>query len=68
MDLPSVVVKSLIDPAIAESMTTNAAPGARLSFVTEQPEARPPLGFVPQGQPRDAGFFPGFLVAALLPT
>jgi S-adenosylmethionine:diacylglycerol 3-amino-3-carboxypropyl transferase len=45
-----------------------ARPGARLSFVTEQPEARPPLGFVPQGRPRDAGFFPGFLVAALLPV
>jgi len=45
-----------------------ARPGARLSFVTEQPEGRPPLGFVPQGEPRDAGFFPGFLVAALLPV
>jgi S-adenosylmethionine:diacylglycerol 3-amino-3-carboxypropyl transferase len=45
-----------------------ARPGARLSFVTRQPEARPPLGFVAQGQPREAGFFPGFLVAALLPV
>ena len=44
-----------------------ARPGARLSFVTEHPDARPPLGFVTQGEPREAGFFPGHLVAAVLP-
>ena len=45
-----------------------ARPGARLSFVTEHPESRPPLGFVSQGTPREAGFFPGHLVAAVLPV
>src|SRR5207253_1281785 len=32
-----------------------ARPGARLCYVTEQPEGRPPLGFVAQGPPREAG-------------
>jgi len=45
-----------------------ARPGARLSYVTEQPGGRPPLGFVAQGLPREAGFFPGHLVAAVLPA
>jgi S-adenosylmethionine:diacylglycerol 3-amino-3-carboxypropyl transferase len=45
-----------------------ARPGARLSFVTQQPERRPPVGFIPQGTPREAGFFPGHLVAAVLPA
>ena len=44
-----------------------ARPGARLSFVTEHPEGRPPVGFVAQGTPREADFFPGHLVAAVLP-
>jgi len=45
-----------------------ARPGARMSYVSGQPEGRPPLGFVAQGAPRDAGFFPGLLVAAVLPA
>ncbi len=45
-----------------------ARPGARMSYVTGQPEGRPPVGFVAQGEPRDAGFFPGLLVAAVLPV
>jgi S-adenosylmethionine:diacylglycerol 3-amino-3-carboxypropyl transferase len=45
-----------------------ARPGARLSYVTEHPEGRPPVGFVAHGEPREAGFFPGHLVAAVLPA
>ncbi|HZE95441.1 MAG TPA: DUF3419 family protein [Planctomycetota bacterium] len=45
-----------------------ARPGARMSYVSGEPEGRPPLGFVAQGTPRDAGFFPGQLVAAVLPA
>jgi S-adenosylmethionine:diacylglycerol 3-amino-3-carboxypropyl transferase len=45
-----------------------ARPGARMSYVSDQPEGRPPVGFVAQGEPRDAGFFPGRLVAAVLPV
>jgi S-adenosylmethionine:diacylglycerol 3-amino-3-carboxypropyl transferase len=45
-----------------------ARPGARLSFVAERPDGRPPVGFVAQGTPREAGFFPGHLVAAVLPA
>lgn len=44
-----------------------ARPGARMSYVTDQPGGRPPVGFVAQGAPREAGFFPGHLVAAVLP-
>ncbi len=42
--------------------------GARMSYVAESPERRPPVGFVSQGEPRDAGFFPGLLMAAVLPA
>ena len=42
--------------------------GARMSYVAASPERRPPVGFVPQGEPRDAGFFPGLLMAAVLPA
>jgi len=45
-----------------------ARPGARMSYVTDQPDGRPPVGFVAQGSPREAGFFPGHLVAAVLPA
>ena len=45
-----------------------ARPGARMSYVTDQPDGRPPVGFVSQGSPREAGFFPGHLVAAVLPA
>jgi hypothetical protein len=45
-----------------------ARPGARMSYVSGQPDGRPPLGFVAQGEPRDAGFFPGQLIAAVLPV
>jgi hypothetical protein len=45
-----------------------ARPGARMSYVTEDPGGRPPLGFIAQGHPKDAGFFPGQLVAAVLPV
>lgn len=45
-----------------------ARPGARLSYVTAEPAGPPPIGFVPQGEPRDAGFFPGRLMAAFLPV
>lgn len=45
-----------------------ARPGARMSYVTGHPEGRPPVGFVAQGEPRDAGFFPGQIVAAILPA
>ncbi len=45
-----------------------ARPGARLSYVSGDGDARPPVGFVAQGEPRDAGFFPGRLVAAMLPA
>lgn len=45
-----------------------ARPGARMSYVTDRPEGRPPVGFVAQGAPREAGFFPGHLVAAVLPA
>lgn len=45
-----------------------ARPGARMSYVSAQPEARPPVGFVAQGEPRDAGFFPGQIIAAVLPA
>lgn len=45
-----------------------ARPGARMTYVSERPDARPPLGFVAQGAPRDAGFFPGQLRAAILPA
>ena len=45
-----------------------ARPGARMSYVTGHPGGRPPLGFVAQGEPRDAGFFPGQLVAAVIPV
>jgi hypothetical protein len=44
-----------------------ARPGARMSYVSADPAGRPPVGFVAQGEPRDAGFFPGQLVAAVLP-
>ncbi|HLY08277.1 MAG TPA: DUF3419 family protein [Planctomycetota bacterium] len=44
-----------------------ARPGARMSYVSSRPDGRPPVGFVPQGEPRDAGFFPGHLVAAVAP-
>ena len=45
-----------------------ARAGARMSYVTGHPPGRPPLGFVAEGEPRDAGFFPGQLVAAVLPA
>lgn len=45
-----------------------ARPGARMSYVTGQPEGRPPVGFVAQGRPREADFYPGHLVAAVLPA
>jgi len=45
-----------------------ARPGARMSYVTGHPEGRPPVGFVAHGQPQDAGFFPGQIVAAVLPA
>lgn len=45
-----------------------ARPGARMSYVSPRPGGRPPLGFVAQGEPRDAGFFPGHIVAAVLPV
>lgn len=45
-----------------------ARPGARLTYVTDQAEIRPPVGFVAQGAPREAGFFPGLVVAAQLPA
>lgn len=45
-----------------------ARPGARLSYVSDRPGSRPPLGFVAQGEPRDAGFFPGHCMAAILPA
>lgn len=45
-----------------------ARPGARMSYVTRQPESRPPVGFVAEGAPREAGFYPGHLVAAVLPA
>jgi hypothetical protein len=45
-----------------------ARPGARMSTVAEAPEWRPPVGFVAEGEPRDAGFFPGLLMAAVLPA
>ena len=45
-----------------------ARPGARMSYVSGNPDDRPPLGFIAQGRPRDAGFFPGQLVAAVLPV
>jgi hypothetical protein len=44
-----------------------ARPGARMSYVSGDPDARPPVGFVVQGEPRDAGFFPGHLMAAVVP-
>ena len=40
-DFDVVVCDRTIDPAIAESMTTNAAPGARLSFVKNDLAERP---------------------------
>ena len=40
-DFDVVVCDRTIDPAIAESMTTNAAPGARLSFVKNDFAERP---------------------------
>ena len=46
----------------------SARPGARLCYVTEQPAGRPPVGFVPVGAPREADFFPGHLVSAMLPA
>lgn len=45
-----------------------ARPGARMSYVTEQPDGAPPVGFVAHGAPREAGFFPGHLMAAVLPA
>ena len=45
-----------------------ARPGARMSYVSDVPDGRPPVGFVALGEPRDAGFFPGHLVAAVLPV
>lgn len=45
-----------------------ARAGARMSYVTGQPDGEPPVGFVAQGAPREAGFFPGHLVAAVLPA
>jgi S-adenosylmethionine:diacylglycerol 3-amino-3-carboxypropyl transferase len=45
-----------------------ARPGARMSYVTDQPDGRPPVGFVAQGAPREAGFFPGLLMSAVLPA
>ena len=46
----------------------SARPGARMSYVTEKPDGRPPVGFVAEGAPREAGFFPGHIVAAVLPV
>ena len=58
-----------MDPrGLEHDLCRAARPGARLSFVTEQPDGRPPLGFVAQGTPREADFFPGHLVAAVLPV
>lgn len=45
-----------------------ARAGARMSYVRGDPDGRPPVGFVAQGEPRDAGFFPGLVVAAVLPA
>jgi hypothetical protein len=45
-----------------------ARAGARMSYVSADPDGRPPVGFVAQGEPRDAGFFPGRLIAAVLPV
>ena len=44
-----------------------ARPGARMTYVSGREDDQPPLGFVAQGTPQDAGFFPGQLVAAMLP-
>lgn len=44
-----------------------ARPEARLYYISELPEGRAPAGFVPQGSPREAGFFPGHLQTAMLP-
>jgi S-adenosylmethionine:diacylglycerol 3-amino-3-carboxypropyl transferase len=45
-----------------------ARPGARMSYVAGSPDERPPVGFVAQGVPREAGFFPGHLISAVLPA
>jgi S-adenosylmethionine:diacylglycerol 3-amino-3-carboxypropyl transferase len=45
-----------------------ARPGARMSYVAGRPDEGPPVGFVAQGVPREAGFFPGHLIAAVLPA
>lgn len=45
-----------------------ARAGARMSYVSNRPDSAPPVGFVAQGSPREAGFFPGHLVAAVLPA
>jgi S-adenosylmethionine:diacylglycerol 3-amino-3-carboxypropyl transferase len=51
-----------LEPQLARA----AAPGARMSFVTEREAPWEFPGFVPGEPSRDAGFFPGWLVAGSL--
>jgi hypothetical protein len=51
---------------LEEGLARIAAPGARVEFVTER--AASLLGFVSEGPPREAGFFPGSVVAGTFPA
>jgi S-adenosylmethionine:diacylglycerol 3-amino-3-carboxypropyl transferase len=51
---------------LEEGLARVAAPGARVECVTEQ--RVPPAGFVPGGEPREAGFLPGHIVLGIFPA
>jgi hypothetical protein len=51
---------------LEEGLARVAAPGARMEFVAER--AASLLGFVSEGPPREAGFFPGSVVAGTFPA
>jgi hypothetical protein len=51
---------------LEEDLARVAAPGARMEFVTERASSL--LGFVSEGPPREAGLFPGRVVAGTFPA
>lgn len=64
-----VFVLGRLDPeGLEDELARVAAPGARATLVTERDPRTCLRGFVAECEPREAGFFPGSLVAGSFPT